>query len=88
MGSISEDDDKLDTGPLTPDPVINGEEQDVVQGEANGAAAAPEPRSRWQCERVNLLDRSLFILENNDALSDVMFVVGKGVLQREIPAHR
>ncbi|XP_055346609.1 BTB/POZ domain-containing protein 2-like isoform X2 [Paramacrobiotus metropolitanus] len=48
--------------------------------------ASPEPPG-WQRHQAGFLDRGRFLMEN-EVLSDVVFVVGKGVIKQEIPAHK
>ncbi|OQV16153.1 BTB/POZ domain-containing protein 2 [Hypsibius exemplaris] len=82
MGSISVE-DELDNKPATD----SGEESEEETAQA-APASAQSAIANWQCDRSSLLDRGQFLLDNCEALSDVVFVVGRGVIQREIPAHR
>ncbi|GAV01223.1 hypothetical protein RvY_11966-2 [Ramazzottius varieornatus] len=87
MGSVStEEVDNVFVQAPSTDQEGDGAEEGLQIPEPAVRPGTPTPN--WQCERSSLLDRSQFLLENNEALSDVVFIVGKGIMQREIPAHR
>uniref|UniRef100_A0A8C9U865 BTB domain containing 1 n=1 Tax=Scleropages formosus TaxID=113540 RepID=A0A8C9U865_SCLFO len=59
---------------------------------AHGVAPAAmglhrEPMYNWQATKSSVKERFAFLF-NNDLLSDVKFVVGKGRLAQRIPAHK
>ena len=86
MGSVSTDevDNILVQAPSVEEEDGHADELEIPQPQIRPGTPTPN----WQCDRSSLLDRSKFLLDNNEALSDVVFVVGKGIVQREIPAHR
>ncbi|XP_067824430.1 BTB/POZ domain-containing protein 2 isoform X1 [Heptranchias perlo] len=78
----------LGTG-SSPPPSISG----AGPGAAAAAAAAAavviyrEPMYNWQATKTTVKERFAFLF-NNEILSDVHFLVGKGMGTQRIPAHR
>ena len=54
---------------------------------AAGGGLHREPMYNWQATKSSLKERFAFLF-NNELLSDVRFVVGKGRQAQRIPAHR
>lgn len=65
-----------------------------ASGPAPAAGASPpllglhrEPMYNWQATKSSLKERFAFLF-NNELLSDVRFIVGKGRQAQRIPAHK
>lgn len=56
-----------------------------VAGSSN--SSNPTPHYNWQATKTNVKERFAFMF-NNEILSDVHFIVGKGCQQQRIPAHK
>lgn len=54
---------------------------------ACSSSSSPTPHYNWQATKTNVKERFAFMF-NNEILSDVHFIVGKGCQQQRIPAHR
>uniref|UniRef100_UPI00398F844E BTB/POZ domain-containing protein 2 isoform X2 n=1 Tax=Pristiophorus japonicus TaxID=55135 RepID=UPI00398F844E len=75
----------LGTGSPPPPPSVSGAAAAAVAAAA--VVIYREPMYNWQATKTTVKERFAFLF-NNEILSDVHFLVGKGMGTQRIPAHR